>query len=144
MSSGEPKWRIVERVVALLEQSLSPAARVKHDVYLPDRTLSNESRRQCDVVIWSGQPPRETITIVEVQDRNQRVDINTFDGWCRKMERVGAQHLICVSTTGFPRSVKEEALRRGPTVRLVTLQDLEESDWPISFVDSHLEYLSLV
>lgn len=123
--SIEPKWQTVEKVVALLEAALTPTAQVKHNVMLP--VLGQSRRRQCDIVITSGEPPRQTITIVEVQDRKSRPNINTFHGWLEKMREVGAQHLICVSARGFPDSIKEEvATRIGPTVRLMTLQQLKE------------------
>lgn len=133
----------MERVVKLIEKSLSPHSRVEHDVRLPDLNSNVGSTRQCDVVIRSGEPPRETITIVEVQDRNKKVDITMFDGWCQKMTDVGAQHLICVSTTGFPKSIKDKALKKGPTVRLVTLSELKKEQWPINLVENYLEYVSV-
>lgn len=85
---------------------------------------------QCDVVIRSGTAPRESLTIVEVQKRGRAVEVNTFRGWCEKLRQVGAQHLICVSTVGFPRSVVMDAQLRGPTVRLITLREIEQSDRP--------------
>ena len=133
MSSNEPKWRLTERVISILEKSISPDSVVEHDVDLPDLTKSSKTR-QCDIVIRTGTPPRETITIVEVQDRNSKFDINTFDGICVKMQKVGAQHLICVSRQGFPLSIRKEALKKGPTVRLVTLGELETDEWPVGIV----------
>src|SRR5262245_34041538 len=98
--SSEPQWRMVEKVVALLEKSLTPDARVKHNVKLPCLTTGHEE--QCDVVIEMGQAPRVTRTIVEVQKRNERVKPNDFRGWCQKMRDVGANRLICVSAKPFP------------------------------------------
>ena len=135
MGNSEPKWRLVERVVKLLEQAITPDARIKHNVMMPDLTDASQSR-ECDIVIWTGKLPRETITIVEVQDRNKPFDITTFDGMCTKMRKVGAQHLICVSRQSFPISIKNEAKRQGPTVRLVLLKDLEDGNWPVNIVDS--------
>lgn len=42
------------------------------------------------------------------------------------MQEVGAQHLICVSTRGYPSSIIEEANRIGPTVRLLTLKEIDD------------------
>jgi hypothetical protein len=121
----EPKWRMLERVVSLLERTLDPAATVEHDVRLPD-LLTPGVERQCDVVVTTGPPNRRTRTIVEVQRRGRVVDISHFDAWVAKMRAVGAQHLICVSALGFPVSVKAKALQSGPSVRLVTLKELEQ------------------
>ncbi len=123
VSKQEPKWRTVERVVGLLEATLDPGATVEHDVHLPDLVTPGVIR-QCDVVVTTGSEYRRTRTIVEVQRRGRPVDISHFDAWVTKMRAVGAQHLICVSTVGFPSSVKAKAVQLGPTVRLVSLKEL--------------------
>ena len=130
---GEPNWKYVERVVALLEQAIVPGARVEHDGKLLDYVSG--TMRQCDVVIRQGNPPRETLTIVEVQDRGRRVTLPIFEGWCRKREKVRAQHLICVSQKGFSGSVRREAGQLGGTVHLLELTELEEAAWPVKFKD---------
>ena len=120
----------MERVVAALERALAPSgSRVVHDQELLE--LDTGATRQCDVVIYSGKPPRETISIVEVQRRGRKPDLDKFRGWCSKRDKVGAQHLICVSVAGFSRTIIEDAKRQGPSVRLLTLRQLEEKDWPI-------------
>lgn len=124
----------LERLVHLIEQSISHGSTVEHDVELPVIGSQSGRTRQCDVVIRSGQEPRETITIVEVQDRASRPDINTFGGWLEKLEEVGAQHLICVSRHDFPSSIKEKAVGLGNTVRLITLKELKAENIPINFV----------
>src|SRR4051812_9120756 len=103
--SEEPKWRTIEKVVARLEEVLTPVARVEHNVFLPVIGRPNRKPRQCDIVVTSGQIPRQTITIVEVQKRKNRPNITVFHGWVEKMHEVGAQHLICVSALGFPQSI---------------------------------------
>ena len=124
-NNAEPEWRLVERVAALLEQALIPTAKVEHNIWLP--VLGTRRKRQCDVVITFGDIPRQTIAIVEVQKRNRKPNINTFHGWVQKMREVGAQHLICVSVLGYPRSIVDEVAQRlGPTIRLMTLTQLEQ------------------
>lgn len=123
-----------ERIVQLIEQSISPDSVVEHDVDLPVIGSESKRTRQCDVVIRTGQKPRQTTTIVEVQERDSRVDITMFGGWVEKLKQVDAQHLICVSRHEFPTSVKEEAFKLGGTVRLVTLKALDAEDMPIHVV----------
>jgi hypothetical protein len=122
-------WRIAERLAALLEKSITPDAEVSHNIKLP--VLGRPGRfRQCDVVIKYGRQPRQSIAIVEVQKRSRKPDINTFHGWLRKMQQVGAQQLICVSEAGYPRSIIEEvALSIGPTVTLMTLESFEKAPY---------------
>ena len=124
-SKKDPKWKLAEKFVAMLEQHLDHDAKVEHDVMLPDLN-DPDQERQCDIVVTQGKKPRETISIVEVQSRNEKPSIADFDSWCVKMEAVGAQHLICVSEKGFPESVQKKAARKGPSVRLVTLIDGED------------------
>jgi hypothetical protein len=120
-AKAEPRWRTIERTVAVLEQMLQPDAKVFHNIWLTETVTG--THRQCDVVIRSGTPPRDTLTIVEVQDRARRVELADYDAWCQKREKLQAQHLICVAATGFPDSVQRDAAKRGGTVRLMTLLD---------------------
>lgn len=128
--NADRDWNIQEKVVAIIEQYLDQSARVEHDINLPVLGSNSGRTRQCDVVIWQGIEPRQTISIVEVQKRGTKPDINTFGGWLKKKEEVGAQHLICVSEKGFPRSIVEAAEGHGPSVRLMTLRNLENEGWP--------------
>ena len=123
----EPPWKLIERITALLEKSICSTANVQHNIKLPVLGSPSGRKRQCDVVITAGDSPRETVTIVEVQKRKGKPDITTFHGWLKKMREVGAQHLICVSTRGYPSSIIEEANRIGPTVRLLTLKEIEDT-----------------
>jgi hypothetical protein len=123
--NDESDWKLHEKVVAILERHLAPSAKVSRDVDLPVIKSSLGRTRQCDIVIIEGHEPRMTLSIVEVQKRQSKVDINTFNGWLEKLREVGAQHLICVSEAGYPSSVLEKADEIGPTVRLLTLTTLE-------------------
>lgn len=127
----DPKWKFIEKVVTIIERYIAPTAKVRRNVFLP--VLKNKTRRprQCDIVIEDGKAPRQTISIVEVQDQGTKPEIGEFHGWIKKMQEVGAQHLICVSELGFPDSIQKEADEIGPTVRLLTLKKLEKGEWPL-------------
>lgn len=130
-SSKLPVWKSSEEIAGMLEKILTPTAFVKHNVMLPVIGQPNRKPRQCDVVITYGDNPRQIIAIVEVQKRKKRPDINTFQGWLAKMREVGAQQLICVSALGYPQSIIDlVATQIGPTVKLMTLHDLELSRKP--------------
>jgi len=129
-NSKSLSWQIVEEVAALLEKSLTPSAEVKHNVRLPVIGKPGRRKRQCDVVITYGTPPRQTVSIVEVQRRASKPNITIFHGWYQKMKEVGAQHLICVSTRGYPQSIIDEAADIGPTVKLLTLDELRKPEVP--------------
>lgn len=133
-------WKEFEHLVHLIEQSISPDSVVEHDVYLPVIGSQSGRTRQCDVVIRSGQKPRETITIVEVQDRTSKPNITIFGGWIEKLKEVGAQHLICVSRHDFPTSIREKAVGLGNTVRLIMLKELNAESIPINIVFTHCDF----
>ncbi len=132
----EEHWRYVEHIVAALEQSIVPTALIEHDVNLWDNQA--QDWRQCDIVIRQGSPPRETLTIVEVQDRKQKVGTTMFDAWCRKREKIQAQHLICVSRMGFTKGVLNSARVLGNTVRLVEMKEIDQGTWPVRFAGGKL------
>lgn len=106
----------LERLVQLIEQSIAPDAHIQRNVKLPNLGSKSGATTECDIVIRNGPPFRETVTIVEVKDRERPVDINMFRGWQQKLEDVGAQHLYCVSRKPFPESIKEKAALSGNTI----------------------------
>ncbi|WP_191830888.1 restriction endonuclease [Pseudomonas fluorescens] len=124
----------LEKIVELIERSISPTARIEQNVFLPVLTSTQGHTAQCDIIIRNGPPHRKTLTIVEVQDRNSKVDINTFRGWLGKIEDVGAQHLICVSRKDFASSIKEKAAQSGSKIFLITLKDLSPEKIPLDFI----------
>lgn len=134
-------WKDIEKLVHLIEKSINPGSEVLHDQNLPVINSPTQRTRQCDVVIISGNGKRKTTTIVEVQNRTSKVDINTFNGWLEKLKEVGGQHLICVSKLEFPSSVKEKASQIGPTVILVNLLQSENPDSiPLQLLNSQTTF----
>ncbi len=140
-TSNDSNWKLKEKTVTILERHLEHSAKIERDINLPVLTSLSGRARQCDVVITEGTIPRQTISIAEVQNRNSKPTINDFEGWIVKMGQVGAQHLICVSEKGFPASIKERAKELGPTVRLLTLKQLEHRDkpFPLSIFSNDLQ-----
>lgn len=124
-------WITLEKLATIVERHIEPNARVRRNVTLPVLGSSSGRTRQCDIVIEAGKKPRVTTSIVEAQKRKDKPEIGEFDGWIEKMREVGAQHLICVSKTGYPKSIEEKADQIGPTVRLLTLKQLEQGNWPL-------------
>jgi hypothetical protein len=135
------EWEFQERVVELLERSLTPDARVRTDKNLP--SLKTGHIERFDVVIERGTPPRETLTVVEVQKRGRKVEIGDFRNWLLKRDEVGAQHLICVSEAGFPDSVVDLAKMEGQSVRLLTLSELKGETWPVRLVGKELRVVEV-
>ena len=116
--------KYLEKIVQLIEKSLSPDDIVEHDINMPILSSREGHRTQCDIVITKGKPPRQTLTIVEVQDRNSKVKPNDFRGWEQKLEDVGAQHLIVVSKQDFPSSIKEKVSLSGSKIFLMNIKNI--------------------
>lgn len=125
MPNNRNKWKLHEKVVATIEKFICPDANVEHNKFLPVIGRSYRKARQCDIVITNKVGIRNFITIVEVQKRNKKPEITQFHGWIRKMEEVGAQHLICVSELGFPDSIINEVKYNYGSNR-VSLMSLKE------------------
>lgn len=132
-----------EKLVQVIEQSIAPDSVVQRNVSLPILSSRNGATAQCDIVIRTGKPPRETLTIIEVQDRQRAVDINEFRGWQQKMQQVGAQHLYCVSRKPFPESIRESAALSGNTIKLITLSTIDSDKIPINFFKTTFIYLDV-
>ncbi|HEY6435092.1 MAG TPA: hypothetical protein VIY47_00755, partial [Ignavibacteriaceae bacterium] len=132
--------KLLEQLVQVIEQLISPDSIVEHNVQMPVVNSKRGSAAQCDLVIRSGKKPRETITIVEVQDRNRPVEINEFRGWKQKLEDVGAQHLYCVSRCEFPESIKEQAALSGNAIKLITLKELNPEQASAKLFDFIFKY----
>ncbi len=133
-------WKDLEKLVQIIEQSIDLGATVEHDVQMPILSSQSGATAQCDIVIKKGQPPRQTITIVEVQNRNSQVAINDFRGWKQKCEDVGAQHLICVSKQPFSSTIKEQAALSGNTVMLINIQKVLPETLPLGFINMTYGY----
>ncbi len=134
------KGTLLEYLVQRIERSISPDKVVEHDIQMPILNSQTNATTQCDIVIRSGKKGRETLTIIEVQDRESKPTANDFRGWQRKREEIGAQHLICVSRQGFTKSQIDTASRSGNVIRLVTLKELPEELIPLDFIKLDSSY----
>lgn len=137
--------KLKEKIVTILERHIDQQARVSCDVFLPVIAHPDMEPRQIDVLIETGTPKRPTRTIVEVQDRKSKPTRGEFDGWLEKMKEVGAQHLICVSKAGFPKSIIQKANNIGPSVRLFTLKQLEHATdniFPPTIMSNEIEVVT--
>lgn len=127
--------KYLEGIVKLIERSLNPGAKIEQNVQMPILTSKTGATTECDIVITVGAFPRQTVTIVEVQDRTRKPTLNDFRGWQKKLEQVDSQHLICVSKKGFTESVTELASQSGNTIRLVKITSLDVETIPLDFFE---------
>jgi hypothetical protein len=132
--------KYLEQLVFLIEKSIDTNARIEHDVHMPILNSISGATAQCDIVTWTGSKHRETVTIVEVQDRKGKVKPNDFRGWQQKLEDVGAQHLICVSRQDFPKSIKEKAQNLGNKIFLINILTPKPEKIPFSIFKTNFQY----
>lgn len=132
----------LEKIVALLESKLNPNAEYKLNEMLPD--LGNlPHKRECDIVIIENISHRPTITIVEVQDRETKTSIGDFTNFCEKKDAVGAHRLIVVSRQPFTQSIVDKAKKKGPTVQLININNINASTFEVGSVFINLHILKL-
>lgn len=118
----------LEIIVAMIEKSINPSAKISIRKHLPVLNSQSNCTRECDIVIEEGEFPRKFVTIVEVQDRNYQVSIGHFDSWVAKLNDVGANRLVCVSRKKFPKSIIEKAEFRGNQVCLVEIPEYPSTE----------------
>jgi hypothetical protein len=142
MTNNE-KGKYYEDIVYLIEKSINSNAHVEWNVELPILSSKIGATAQCDLIIKTGTKERETLTLAEIQNRGSRVEPNDFRGWIKKLEDVGAQHLICVSKNDFPESIKEQALLSGNKVKLIILKEIPDELIPFNVEFIHEEFTSI-
>ncbi|MBO6524172.1 MAG: hypothetical protein JJ971_10130 [Balneolaceae bacterium] len=134
------KGKYFEEIVELIEKSIDSDTVIERDVKLPLLNTGGKFYTQCDLVIKKGEAPRESITIVEIQNRKSKPSSNDFRGWVEKLNNVGAQHLLCVSKAGFTKSTKEIARNQGNRIMLVELREIPNEQIPVNFFKFESNY----
>jgi hypothetical protein len=120
---SQARWHLVQRMVPLIEKFLSPGLTVLHDQRVRD--LKTKRPRQCDGIVRT--PEGALDAIIEVQDREEIVGIQTFEGWCRKRDTLGARRLICATRKGYSKDVLDQADLEPERIVLMTLLEPGES-----------------
>ena len=128
--NNKAKGNELEEIVNLIEKSIKPNATLKRNVQLPVLSSNSGNKRECDIVMLEGNPPRQLMTIFEIQNRESSVSIKDFGDWQQKMKDVGANRLICVSKKKFPKSVVEKAKNEGHSILLVEINENHPTDIP--------------
>ncbi len=123
----EPEWKTVEWLVALLEKFLNPEeSSVTTNERIPVLGKPSRERKEFDVVIRQRVGPRTHMIVFEIQNRSRRIGIDSLDKWLKKMESVGANKLVCVSTKGYTKDAISAAKEEyGGRVDLLTFNDLK-------------------
>ncbi len=112
------RGRELEKLVALLEQVLGPAARIQSPAHIPD--LDTGELREVDVSIRMRVGSTEVLIIGECRDRKAVQDATWIEQLAEKARSVGAARAIAVSRSGFYVPAITKAKVRGVEVRQLT------------------------
>lgn len=138
-----PRWQLVELVIAMLEFELGSTAdsfEVDHDVKLPIVDGTDAGPRQIDVLVRGRIGGREFIRIVEIQDRNRRVDQGFVDQVLGKARAVGAHRSTIVSTKGFTKGAISRSGSPAAALDLYEFRESQSEEWPFKFPDPHFDF----
>jgi hypothetical protein len=122
---GAPKWKRFEALVAKVQSSLSPDAKVTLDESIPG--LSSHVKRQIDITVRRNIGQFEILIVIDCKDYTRPVDVKDIEEFIGLVEDVGANKGAMVSASGFTEAAKTRA--QGCGIDLYRLVDAEEHDW---------------
>ncbi len=121
----DPKWKRFEKLVAKIQQDLSPDAIVTHN----EKILGKDSGtlRQIDVLVRKKVGQYELLIAMSCKDHKEPVDINDLGSFITDVTDIRANHGAMVAANGFTEGAKTLAKTKG--INLYRLIDAEQHDW---------------
>lgn len=120
----DPKWRKFEKTIAGIHKFAEMGAQVVRDDRITGRITKR--RRQIDVSVRFTHGFSEYLLIVECKDYKHKVPVRDVEALRTKMQDVGADRAVMVTTVGYQAGAVETA--RAYNIELRTLAE-EISDW---------------
>jgi hypothetical protein len=120
----DPKWRKFEKTIASIHKFAEMGARVIQDDHVTGKVTKR--RRQIDVSVRFTHGFSEYLLIVECKNYKHRVPVRDVEALRTKMQDVGADRAVMVTTVGYQAGAIETA--RAYNIELRTLSE-EISDW---------------
>lgn len=120
----EQKGKAFERLVAAVQKKLDPEAAVEWDVW---RKAKSGARHQFDVLVRGREGSKEILVVIEVKDRNEKIDVAMLGSFHLAAIGITATHKAMVSNIGFT----EDALLEGKEHKIAccVLRPAKDSDW---------------
>jgi hypothetical protein len=120
----DPKWKRFEKIVNAIHELKSEGAEVKLD----DEIIGQRTGRprQIDISARFKHGYYSYLIVVECKDYNGRIPIEKVEAFRAKIEDVGAQKGIMVSSGGFQAGA--EATAKAYNIELFTLEEVK-TDW---------------
>jgi hypothetical protein len=120
----DPKWKKFEKLVAGIHKMKEQGAEVIFDDKIIGKRTGEE--RQVDVSVRFRHGYYEYLIIIECKDYRKKVSVDKVEALRTKMEDLGADKGVMVSTNGFQKGAVKAAAAHN--IELFTLTE-EVSDW---------------
>lgn len=120
----DPKWRKFEKTIAGIHKFAEMGASVVRDDHITGKITKR--KRQVDVSVRFTHGFTEYLLIVECKNYKHKVPVRDVEALRTKMQDVGANHAVMVTTVGYQAGAVETA--RAYNIELRTLAE-EVSDW---------------
>lgn len=120
----DPKWRKFEKIIAGIHKFAEMGARVVRDDHVIGKITKR--RRQIDVSVRFTHGFSEYLLIVECKNYKHKVPVRDVEALRTKMQDVGADRAVMVTTVGYQAGAIETA--RAYNIELRTLSE-EIGDW---------------
>jgi hypothetical protein len=119
------KWKLFEKLVAEIQQSLAPGAKVVRN----DSVVGKNSKtpRQIDISIRKNVGQFKLFIAIECKDHKNPIDVALIEEFISKLRDIEANKGAMVSASGFTASAKRVALEAG--IDLYRIVDTEKHDW---------------
>ena len=133
----DPKWRRFEKLVARVQQSLSPQAKVTHNEMIRGRKTGE--LRQVDVTVRTTAGQFPLLIAIDCKDLSRPATVTHVEAFAGLLDDIGANKGALVASNGFSAAAKRRATESG--IDLYRLVDAEDHDWrayvtmPILFHD---------
>lgn len=100
-------WLDLEHLVANIQQSLAPAAKVEHNVRIKGRT--SEVHRQVDVLVTQNIGQYSMTIAIDCKDYKKPVDVKGVEEFAGMVSDIGANKGVLVCPAGFTETAKTVA-----------------------------------
>lgn len=142
-NAGDAKWKLVERLVKVIEAHNLPDCVVTADVMVPVK-FEGEGPRQVDVLVtWSVEGGTRK-RAVEVKDHSARCDVQVIDAHDSKWRDLDVDEYGIAAVGGFTRGAQKKAARKG--IVLYTLPRVKPEatvlqDWTWEIPETRFRFL---
>lgn len=126
----DPKWKKFEKIVCAIHEMRLQGAEVKFNDSIVGKRTGRP--RQIDISVRFNHGFYSYLILVECKDYNRKVPIGELEAFRTKIEDIGAQKGIMVSSAGFQAGAEETA--KAYNIELFTLEEIK-SDWTTTIRD---------